>query len=222
MENYDRLVEIQKGAVDSEDAGLLQYAKTLDFLQSKLAQISNSFQQFYMSILNGPVIGDFLTFLNSMITGFSKLGNFSALFNIASIIRGVKTLASLILQVFSSLGSKIIITMKRGMATSIADVTAPFRKHLKETVTIAGDLGYQAGVHYRQGFQAGVQGQAQGGTLALPAGGEESPVKTNKWGSYLNLGLTLAGGALSTAGTALAGNGEAVWGSGLSMAGSAM
>lgn len=227
MENYDRLVEIQNAAMDSEDAGVLQYAKTLDSLESKLNQISNSFQQFYMSILNGPVIGEFLTFLNSMITGFSKLGNFSAIFNIASIIRGVKTLASLILQAFSPLGSQIITSIKQGMTADIANVTAPFRKQLQDTVSTANDLGYQAGTAYRTGFQAGVQGQGQQANLiGLPAGnniveGAAAPNNKRYISSKLNLGLTLGGAALSAAGTALAGSGEAVWGSALSMMGSA-
>ena len=230
MENYDRLVEIQNAAIDSEDAGVLQYAKTLDSLESKLNQISNSFQQFYMSILNGPVIGEFLTFLNSMITGFSKLGNFSALFNIASIIRGVKTLASLILQAFSPLGSQIITSIKQGITADIANVTAPFRKQLQDTVSIANDLGYQAGTAYRTGFQAGMQGRGQQANLiGLPMGNssegiaDRSATSNNKRriSSKLNLGLTLGGAALSAAGTALAGNGEAIWGSALSMMGSA-
>lgn len=228
MENYDRLVEIQNAAMDSEDAGVLQYAKTLDSLESKLNQISNSFQQFYMSILNGPVIGEFLTFLNSMITGFSKLGNFSALFNIASIIRGVKTLASLILQAFSPLGSQIITSIKQGMTADIANVTAPFRKQLQDTVSTANDLGYQAGTAYRTGFQAGVQGQ-QPNLIGLPVGnGDEgnnggaiTPNNKRRINPKLNLGLTLGGAALSAVGTALAGNGESVWGSALSMMGSA-
>lgn len=228
MENYDRLVEIQNAAIDSEDAGVLQYAKTLDSLESKLNQISNSFQQFYMSILNGPVIGEFLTFLNSMITGFSKLGNFSALFNIASIIRGVKTLASLILQAFSPLGSQIITSIKQGMTADIANVTAPFRKQLQDTVSTANDLGYQAGTAYRTGFQAGVQGQ-QPNLIGLPVGnggegnngGAITPNNKRRINPKLNLGLTLGGAALSAAGTALAGNGEAIWGSALSMMGSA-
>ena len=228
MENYDRLVEIQNAAMDSEDASVLQYAKTLDSLESKLNQISNSFQQFYMSILNGPVIGEFLTFLNSMITGFSKLGNFSALFNIASIIRGVKTLASLILQAFSPLGSQIITSIKQGMTADIANVTAPFHKQLQDTVSTANNLGYQAGTAYRTGFQAGVQGQ-QPNLIGLPIGngsegnngGAITPNNKRRINPKLNLGLTLGGAALSAVGTALAGNGESVWGSAFSMAGSA-
>ena len=221
MENYDRLVEIQNAAMDSEDAGVLQYAKTLDSLESKLNQISNSFQQFYMSILNGPVIGEFLTFLNSMITGFSKLGNFSALFNIASIIRGVKTLASLILQTFSPIGGQIITTLKQGMNKNITSIASPIQQQLQKMTASIGRQGYQAGVNWSQGFQAGAQGAPE---PSFTGGAVTSPV-SNK-GSLkiagLGLGLTLAGSGLSMAGTAVAGNGNTVLGSGLSMGGTAL
>lgn len=120
MENYDRFTEIQSAAMDAEDASVLQYAKTLDSLETKLNQISNSFQQFYMSILNGPVIGSFLSFLNSMITGFAKLGNFSSLFNIISIIKGVKTLASFLLTTFSKTGTDISIRLKQQFLETVS------------------------------------------------------------------------------------------------------
>lgn len=120
MENYDRFAEIQASAMNAEDASVLQYAKTLDSLESKLNQISNSFQQFYMSILNGPVIGSFLSFLNSIITGFAKLGNFSSLFNIVSIIKGVKTLASFLLTTFSKTGTDISIRLKQQFLETVS------------------------------------------------------------------------------------------------------
>lgn len=120
MENYERFTEIQSAAMDAEDASVLQYAKTLDSLETKLNQISNSFQQFYMSILNGPVIGSFLSFLNQVITGFAKLGNFSSLFNIISIIKGVKTLASFLLTTFSKTGTDISIRLKQQFLETVS------------------------------------------------------------------------------------------------------
>ena len=86
MENYDRLVEIQNAAMDSEDASVLQYAKTLDSLESKLNQISNSFQQFYMSIVNGPVIGSFLSIINNVITNLSSLPKLLSITKILSYV----------------------------------------------------------------------------------------------------------------------------------------
>lgn len=214
MENYDRFAEIQESAMNAEDASVLQYAKTLDSLESKLNQISNSFQQFYMSILNGPVIGSFLSFLNQVITGFTKLGNFSSLFNIISIIKGVKTLASFLLTTFSKTGSDISVRLKQSFL---------------ETVSVAKDIGARAGEAYGTSFasaaKAAMSGQSSSGLLGLPGSGEGGAATGGNWfarnGSKLSLGLNLAGGALSATGAALSGSGHTVAGSLSSLAGSA-
>ena len=214
MENYDRFTEIQSAAMDAEDASVLQYAKTLDSLETKLNQISNSFQQFYMSILNGPVIGSFLSFLNQVITGFTKLGNFSSLFNIISIVKGVKTLASFLLTTFSKTGSDISVRLKQSFL---------------ETVSVAKDIGARAGEAYGSSFasaaKAAMSGQSSSGLLGLPGSGGGGDATRGNWftrnGSKLSLGLNLAGGALSATGAALSGNGHTVAGSLSSLAGSA-
>ena len=214
MENYDRFAEIQSAAMDAEDASVLQYAKTLDSLETKLNQISNSFQQFYMSILNGPVIGSFLSFLNQVITGFTKLGNFSSLFNIISIIKGVKTLASFLLTTFSKTGSDISVRLKQSFL---------------ETVSVAKDIGARAGQAYGSSFasaaKAAMSGQSSSGLLGLPGSGGGGAATGGNWftrnGPKLSLGLNLAGGALSATGAALSGSGHTVAGSLSSLAGSA-
>lgn len=214
MENYDRFAEIQESAMNAEDASVLQYAKTLDSLETKLNQISNSFQQFYMSILNGPVIGSFLSFLNQVITGFTKLGNFSSLFNIISIIKGVKTLASFLLTTFSKTGSDISIRLKQSFL---------------EAVSVAKDIGARAGEAYGSSFasaaKAAMSGQSSSGLLGLPGPGEGGAATRDNWftrnGSKLSLGLNLAGGALSATGAALSGSGHTVAGSLSSLAGGA-
>ena len=214
MENYERFTEIQESAMNAEDASVLQYAKTLDSLETKLNQISNSFQQFYMSILNGPVIGSFLSFLNQMITGFTKLGNFSSLFNIVSIVKGVKTLASFLLTTFSKTGSDISVRLKQSFL---------------ETVSIAKDIGARAGEAYGSSFasaaKAAMSGQPSSGLLGLPGPGESGDAAKGSWlsrnGSKLSLGLNLAGGAFSAAGAALSGSGHTVAGSLSSLVGGA-
>lgn len=212
MENYDRFTEIQESAMNAEDASVLQYAKTLDSLETKLNQISNSFQQFYMSILNGPVIGSFLSFLNQVITGFTKLGNFSSLFNIISIIKGIKTLASFLLTTFSKTGSDISVRLKQSFL---------------ETVSVAKDIGARAGEAYGSSFasaaKAAMSGQSSSGLLGLPGSGGGGAATRGNWftrnGSKLSLGLNLAGGALSATGAALSGSGHTVAGSLSSLAG---
>lgn len=212
MENYDRFTEIQSAAMDAEDASVLQYAKTLDSLETKLNQISNSFQQFYMSILNGPVIGSFLSFLNQVITGFTKLGNFSSLFNIISIIKGVKTLASFLLTTFSDTGSSISIK---------------FKQAFQETISVARDAGRKAKLAYEDGFngtnlQPNINLSATGGGTT---GGKLKNILSNlkqNPSALINLGLNVGGGLLSSAGSAISGNGNSRLGSVFSAGGSAL
>lgn len=212
MENYGRFTEIQESAMNAEDASVLQYAKTLDSLESKLKQISNSFQQFYMSILNGPVIGSFLSFLNQVITGFTKLGNFSSLFNISSIVKGVKTLASFLLTTFSDTGSSISIKLKQAF---------------EETISVARDAGRKAKLAYEDGFngtnlQPNINLPAAGGGTT---GGELKNILSNlkqNPSALINLGLSVGGGLLSSAGAAISGNGNSRLGSVFSAGGSAL
>lgn len=212
MENYDRFAEIQESAMNAEDASVLQYAKTLDSLETKLNQISNSFQQFYMSILNGPVIGSFLSFLNQVITGFTKLGNFSSLFNIISIIKGVKTLASFLLTTFSDTGSSISIKLKQAF---------------QETISVARDAGRKARLAYEDGFngtnlQPNINLPATGGGTT---GGKLKNILSNlkqNPSALINLGLNVGGGLLSSAGAAISGNGNSRLGSVFSAGGSAL
>lgn len=212
MENYERFTEIQSAAMDAEDASVLQYAKTLDSLETKLNQISNSFQQFYMSILNGPVIGSFLNFLNSIITGFAKLGNFSSLFNIFSIIKGVKTLASFLLTTFSKTGSDISIRLKQ---------------QFLETVSAAQQIGKQAGEAYGSSFasaaRAAMGGRPSSGMLGLPGNSGDGNINngnvSNSKRSWGNLIASVVGGALSSFGAMASGNGNARLGSIFSGAG---
>lgn len=212
MENYERFTEIQSAAMDAEDASVLQYAKTLDSLETKLNQISNSFQQFYMSILNGPVIGSFLSFLNSMITGFAKLGNFSSLFNIISIIKGVKTLASFLLTTFSKTGTDISIRLKQ---------------QFLETVSAAQQIGKQAGEAYGSSFasaaRAAMGSRPSSGMLGLPGNSRDGNINngniSNSKRSWGNLIASVVGGALSSLGAMASGNGNARFGSILSGAG---
>lgn len=211
MENYERFTEIQESAMNAEDASVLQYAKTLDSLETKLNQISNSFQQFYMSILNGPVIGSFLSFLNQVITGFTKLGNFSSLFNIVSIVKGVKTLASFLLTTFSDTGSSISIKLKQAF---------------QETISVAREAGRKAKLAYEDGFNGTNLSLNDDSSAGANAGSNKiktllGSLKENPQ-AWKRLGLSVGGGILSSAGAAWSGNGNTILGSLSSLGGGAL
>lgn len=95
-------MEVREAAANSEDAGLLQYSKTLDSLESKLANIKTSFQQFYMNIFNGDFVKGFLDAINAILQGFNKLGSFGGILNLVSMIRGLKTGLKVVGNLFSN------------------------------------------------------------------------------------------------------------------------
>lgn len=101
MENYDRLVEVQEAAVNSEDAGLVQYAKTLDSLDAKLNQLSNNFQTFYMSIFNGDFFKGVLDIINNIVTSVSRLGTVMGTIKVVQLINQIKLIGQLLLNMFT-------------------------------------------------------------------------------------------------------------------------
>lgn len=113
MENYDRFAEIQESAMNAEDASVLQYAKTLDSLESKLNQIRNSFQQFYMEIINGPVIGEFLNIINNAITNLSQLPAIFSIPKVLSLISSIKNSIQLIFTLISTSMQNMILQLNQ-------------------------------------------------------------------------------------------------------------
>lgn len=133
MSNYDRLVEVSEDAYQSEDAGLIQYSKTLDSLETKLNNISTSFQQFYMSFFNGPTIKAGLDAINNIIQGFNNIGVISSFGTVLTLINSLKNLAnigigkiSIVRQLFQynpqevySLGQQIGVQLGEGVKSGI-------------------------------------------------------------------------------------------------------
>lgn len=113
MENYERFAEIQESAMNAEDASVLQYAKTLDSLESKLNQIRNSFQQFYMEIINGPVIGEFLNIINNAITNLSQLPAIFSIPKVLSLISSIKNSIQLIFTLISTSMQNMILQLNQ-------------------------------------------------------------------------------------------------------------
>lgn len=73
MQDSERLTELQTEAQNSQDAGLIQYYKTLDSVESKLNQLKTAFQQFYMSIIDGPLVKGVIDAFTKIITFFNRM-----------------------------------------------------------------------------------------------------------------------------------------------------
>ena len=114
VSNYSRLAELTEEAANSQDAGTLQYLKTLDSIESKLNQLQVAFQEFYTSmgleeVFKGAI--DFATNLvnqlNDLPKAFDKIP-VAAIAMIGNLVNALKGVAQLVfLPFYSSLRSFI-------------------------------------------------------------------------------------------------------------------
>lgn len=108
LSNYDRFLEIQEGAMNSEDAGLIQSLKTMDSITTKWTQLQTAFQEFYTStgvqdLIKGilDAVTTVLNRLNTFSKAFGKLPVL-ALAQIGVIVNSLKTAATLMVTHFSN------------------------------------------------------------------------------------------------------------------------
>ena len=117
VSDYERLSELTEEAANAQDAGTLQYLKTLDSIESKMNQLQVAFQEFYTSmgledLFKGALDGltDFITHLNSLPKIFDTIP-ITAIgmgINLVSAIKNILTLLSVpIAQAFSRLKASI-------------------------------------------------------------------------------------------------------------------
>ena len=107
VDNWERLDEVSKAAADSTDAGLLQYAKTLDSLDTKLNTLKTNFQQFYMSIFDGEFFKGFIDIINNVVENLSRMGPILGTINLLQLINQIKLIGQLLVNSFSSGFTKI-------------------------------------------------------------------------------------------------------------------
>ena len=188
VDNWERLDEVATAAQDSEDAGLLQYAKTLDSLETKLNNIKTSFQEFYMSIINGPVIGKVFETINSLFEGFNKQGSFAALLDVGSIVSSLTIIGNMFVSIFSG---------------AFGQISANWKAMLQGLPADAAIAGQKAGNQYRNGATQ-PKGVGKLGTslataasfagLALTTAGAAA---TQKYHNNVGAGISAVGNALS-------------------------
>lgn len=188
VDNWERLDEVATAAQDSEDAGLLQYAKTLDSLETKLNNIKTSFQEFYMSIINGPVISKVLETINSLFEGFNKQGSFAALLDVGSIVSSLTIIGNMFVSIFSG---------------AFGQISANWKAMLQGLPADAAIAGQKAGDQYRNGairpkgigkLGTGAATAASFAGLALTTAGAAT---TEKYHNNVGAGISAAGNALS-------------------------
>lgn len=164
VDNWERLDEVANAAQNSEDAGLLQYAKTLDSLETKINNIKTSFQEFYMSIMNGPFFGAILTFINNLLQGLNQFSTLGSIINIVGIVRGLKSGLTALTNLFSN---------------SFGGIISGWQATQKRWLNLAIKSGRERGAAerraYEQGYNTGSTGPTQtnvpgGGSTTSPYG----------------------------------------------------
>lgn len=113
MQNYDRYKELQDEAMNSEDAGTLQYLKTLDSVETKIQQLKTAFQDLYVNSGLQNFIKGLLDLATKLLTNLNKMPK---LFN------KIPTAAMAVV-------STVIVALKRG----IIDVAAMIGAKIEET-----------------------------------------------------------------------------------------
>ena len=197
-------MEVSAAAANAEDAGLLQYSKTLDSLETKLNNLSTSFQQFYMSLANGGTFGGAIEGITKFIEGLNKLGNFSAIANIAGIISSLRLVGKTAVTTFTTTTSQI----KSNVETVFTQIAASMVSKMRAA-------GRDSSLAVQQGA---IEGQQQTKNGVPVVGFNMDTQKGVRWAKGINI-AAMAGAGLSLVGTSVAAD-NAVAGSLMTAAGS--
>ena len=203
LSNYDRFLEIQEGAMNSEDAGLIQSLKTMDSITTKWTQLQTAFQEFYTStgvqdLIKGilDAVTTVLNRLNTFSKAFGKLPVL-ALAQIGNIVIALKRTATLMVTHFSN---------------GIEQIKANFKQANTE---IANDAVQKA-----KGVFAQIKAEKnQYGSYVKAAKGGGSTTATTVGTIASTLGATITASSLFTSNNKASGVGQ-IAGSAISSAGS--
>ena len=227
VDSGDRLKEVMDAAHNSADAGLLQYAKTLDSLETKLNALSTSFQQFYMNIVNGDTFKWLIDLVTNVLNGLNKIGTSTTILTGVTLVKAIKTFSSFVLGNFSGLFSEIRKNYKalQDDLTRMAREGATERKAIEEGTIrthtrqnnpqVVARREQEASLNKAQGY---IQAANIAGSIATVAGTALTGAGYERTGSITTgIGNTLSaagtGGTLGIAiGTALGGPAGAVIG----------
>lgn len=99
VSNYDELSRAMTTANESENASIVQVAKTMDSLESKANQLKNAWQQLYLSLNIESGMKGTYDILTRILTTIGKLGSFKggllSLFNLVGFGTGLKSIVNI-------------------------------------------------------------------------------------------------------------------------------
>lgn len=75
MSDYNRTMELQTAAYNAEGAAQAQYEKTLESLESKIAKLKDTWDEFILGIANSDVIKGAVDLLSDLLNAINKMTN---------------------------------------------------------------------------------------------------------------------------------------------------
>ena len=143
MSDSTRLHELYDAAINSEDASLVQYAKTLDSIDGKMNQLSTSFQQFYMSIMNGETIKGILDILIRFVDRLNEVGPLGATGIVASLLSAVSQVGKMIALGIVTAYKEIEITAAQSVKNRLNNAKSAIDEEANYAVRVARNTQQQ-------------------------------------------------------------------------------
>lgn len=210
VSNYDRFLEVQEGAMNSEDAGLIQSLKTMDSITTKWTQLQTAFQEFYTStgvqdLIKGilDAVTTVLNRLNTFSKAFGKLPVL-ALTQIGVIVKSLKTAATIMVTHFSN-GIEQIKNKFKQANTEVANdakqkASGVFAQMAEERYTQGGGLKGAWGAIKSGGTTSAAVGTALSaiGSITSIAGLSAKNSTTSAWTQGIGSVISGAGSGLMT------------------------
>lgn len=139
VSNYDELNRAMQVASNSENASIVQVAKTMDSLETKTNQLKNAFSQLYLDLHIEAGLKNIYDILTRIITTVGKLGTFNgaiaSLTNIVGFGFGAKSLFSNVSEIVRSkrddAGLRFASTQQK-----IDEINAELAKPVEKDVTL--------------------------------------------------------------------------------------
>lgn len=200
VSNGKRLREVANAAENADDAGLIQYSKTLDSLESKQANLKTSFQQFYMDILNGDFFKGIISGVTTLLDGLNKLGNFTKITSLISLIKSLKTVLNITFNGAANITQPLVVAFKRAYQEILSESTN-FGRQLPGAIQTGQQQG-QLTQTVGQVTRNTTETNNQGGKIARFMGSSKGQLIMNGVAVAANIG-----------GAMLSGSGDAATGS---------
>ena len=146
--NVEAYKDALETAANAEDAGTLQYLKTMDSLETKLQQVKTAWTQFYSSMGLEELFKGALDIITNIIQNINKMGKADALINIVNIFLGIRKIVTTLFKGITNKLGTFINNLKQAKAaleqaqkievdlTKAEEAMAAFRKKQSEPIVI--------------------------------------------------------------------------------------